>query len=382
MKKRFVAFLLVLVMVLGMLPVSAFAGDGTATPTTGKPDKPTDTDIGGKLDETIVINPVGNGSSGTVTPPDISEMTIWVGCKTGNEGTRVPLADVKGTEKEENGKYTISIDQQKLCEYWDRNYAFCGKHSVNEITRTEFVWSKNASNTWTLDDTTPCRVELYSSTSSAKPSETAPEASRLPTIKFLCPSGCDHDASYLHPNETSMFSAGTRTDTTLEIVWNMDEILQAYQNSLTSNHLSTKNHQWRTVNGKSIDSLTLNWDTVEGAWTSPVLELNAYVQPVPSAPSATLTYDANGSNVKNMPKPVTQTLELPNKVTVFTLSNKIPERIGYKFLGWATSADATTVPTYTAEKLQAGEKLTLHTGNPTVTLYAIWEKDAPRRAHG
>ena len=377
MKKRFVAFLLVLVMVLGMLPVSAFAGDGTATPTTGKPDKPTDTDIGGKLDETIVINPVGNGSSGTVTPPDISEMTIWVGCKTGNEGTRVPLADVKGTEKEENGKYTISIDQQKLCEYWDRNYAFCGKHSVNEITRTEFVWSKNASNTWTLDDTTPCRVELYSSTSSAKPSETAPEASRLPTIKFLCPSGCDHDASYLHPNETSMFSAGTRTDTTLEIVWNMDEILQAYQNSLTSNHLSTKNHQWRTVNGKSIDSLTLNWDTVEGAWTSPVLELNAYVQPVPSAPSATLTYDANGSNVKNMPKPVTQTLELPNKVTVFTLSNKIPERIGYKFLGWATSADATTVPTYTAEKLQAGEKLTLHTGNPTVTLYAIWEKDAP-----
>ncbi len=376
MKKRFVAFLLVLIMVLGMLPVSAFAADGTATPTTGKPDKPTDTDIGGKLDETIVINPVGNGSSGTVTPPDISKMTIWVGCKTGNEGTRVPLADVKGTEKEENGKYTISIDQQKLCEYWDRNYASCGKHSVNEITRTEFVWSKNASNTWTLlDDTIPCRVELYSSTSSAKPSETAPEAKRLPTIKFLCTSGCDHNASYLHPNETSMFSAGTRTDTTLEIVWNMDEILQAYQNSLTSNHLSTKNHQWRTDDGKSIDSLTLNWDKVEGAWTSPVLELNAYVQPVPSAPSATLTYDANGSNVKNMPEPVTQTLEFPNKVTVFTLSNMIPERIGYKFLGWATSADATTVPTYTAEKLQAGEKLTLHTGNPTVTLYAIWEKN-------
>ena len=89
---------------------------------------------------------------------------------------------------------------------------------------------------------------------------------------------------------------------------------------------------------------------------------------------ATLTYAPNGSNVKNMPESVTQTLELPDKVTVFTLSNKIPERIGYKFLGWATGADATTVPTYTAEKLKAGEKLTLHTGNPTVTLYAIWEE--------
>ena len=89
---------------------------------------------------------------------------------------------------------------------------------------------------------------------------------------------------------------------------------------------------------------------------------------------ATLTYAPNGSNVTNMPESVTQTLELPNKVTVFTLSDKIPERIGYKFLGWATGADATTVPTYTAEKLKAGEKLTLHTGNPTVTLYAIWEE--------
>ena len=165
---------------------------------------------------------VKSTASSTVTPPDISEMTIWVGCRTGNEGKSVPLADVKGTEKEENGKYTISIDQQKLCEYWDRNYDSCGKHSVNEITRTEFVWSKNESNTWTLDDASRCRVELYSSTSSAKPSETAPEARRLPSIKFICQSGCDHDASYLHPNETSMFSAGTRTDTTLEIVWNMD----------------------------------------------------------------------------------------------------------------------------------------------------------------
>lgn len=32
MKKRFVAFLLVLIMVLGMLPVSAFAADGDVSP--------------------------------------------------------------------------------------------------------------------------------------------------------------------------------------------------------------------------------------------------------------------------------------------------------------------------------------------------------------
>ena len=89
---------------------------------------------------------------------------------------------------------------------------------------------------------------------------------------------------------------------------------------------------------------------------------------------STLTYEANGSNVKNMPKPVTQTLELPNKVTQFILSNKIPERIGYTFLGWNVSPDAEAVPSYTAEDIKAGKELKLTTGNTSMTLYAIWEE--------
>lgn len=274
MKKRLVAFLLVLIMMLGMLPVSVFAEN---------------VDVGSN---DTVINPVDNGSSGTVTPPDISQVKIWYSCDTGNEGARMPLSRVmKDNPTLTADKYIVEIDETKLCAILNQTSDH-GEHSVKQINYLGtggIFWTRNASGEWDSNFNSEyqlaARVELYSSTSSAKPSETAPEASRLPTIKFLCPSGCDHDASYLHPNETSMFSAGTRTDTTLEIVWNMDEILQAYQNSLTSNHLSTKNHQWRTVNGKSIDSLTLNWDPVEGAWTSPVLELNAYVQPVPVRPA-------------------------------------------------------------------------------------------------
>ena len=89
---------------------------------------------------------------------------------------------------------------------------------------------------------------------------------------------------------------------------------------------------------------------------------------------STLTYDPNGSNVKNMPNSVTQTLELPGKVTQFILSNKIPERIGYTFLGWNVSPDAEAVPSYTAEDIKAGKELKLTTGNTSMTLYAIWEE--------
>ena len=93
----------------------------------------------------------------------------------------------------------------------------------------------------------------------------------------------------------------------------------------------------------------------------------------------TLTYDANapeGVTVRNMPDPlkVTQTLDAGG-TTTFNLSENIPERDGYVFIGW-TSDKTQPVPTipveWKTENNGANWKTT--TGYPGYTLYAVWQK--------
>jgi len=71
----------------------------------------------------------------------------------------------------------------------------------------------------------------------------------------------------------------------------------------------------------------------------------------------TLTYDANGGTNA----PVSQTGQYN---TAVTLSESVPEREGYDFTGWATSA--TGSPSY-----QPGSSYTV---TKNQTLYAVWEK--------
>ena len=73
----------------------------------------------------------------------------------------------------------------------------------------------------------------------------------------------------------------------------------------------------------------------------------------------TISYDANGG----INKPENQTRQ---EGTIINLSDVIPSRDGYKFLGWSTNSNAMT-PTY-----QAGAAFS-EDGN--ITLYAIWEKE-------
>lgn len=76
----------------------------------------------------------------------------------------------------------------------------------------------------------------------------------------------------------------------------------------------------------------------------------------------TISYNANGGSGA----PAAQ-----SKVqgTALTLSSTKPTRSGYTFLGWATSAKATTA-TYTA-----GAK---YTTDKSVNLYAVWKSNAPK----
>ena len=78
----------------------------------------------------------------------------------------------------------------------------------------------------------------------------------------------------------------------------------------------------------------------------------------------TITYDANGGSNA----PVNQT-HLYNSTS--TLSQGVPTRHGYTFLGWATSSTATTAQyasgaSYTNDSFEDGD---------VVTLYAVWEED-------
>ena len=84
-----------------------------------------------------------------------------------------------------------------------------------------------------------------------------------------------------------------------------------------------------------------------------------------------LRYDANGGT--GAPDSQTRTASHPtvNQVT-FTVPNQTPTKEGYTFKGWADSATATT-----AQYQPGGTIAVKHTDSPK-TVYAVWEESAPQ----
>lgn len=75
-----------------------------------------------------------------------------------------------------------------------------------------------------------------------------------------------------------------------------------------------------------------------------------------------LGYDAN--NGTNAPDGSSAEIVAGNSAT-FTISNSVPTRTGYDFLGWATDKDATS------EEYSSGGSITI---SSNTTLYAVWKK--------
>lgn len=110
----------------------------------------------------------------------------------------------------------------------------------------------------------------------------------------------------------------------------------------------------------------LGWSTNQNA-TSPTYGIvSTFYAPVGrtstlyavwAAQTYTISYNANGGS--GAPSPQTKT----HGVTL-TLSSTKPTRVGYEFLGWATS------PTATSATYSAGGS---YTNNGTATLYAVWK---------
>lgn len=136
-----------------------------------------------------------------------------------------------------------------------------------------------------------------------------------------------------------------------------------------------------TVDGKVTDKTTAyiysrnlegardSWSTPSSSHTGPsTFSLHLYLSNYPKGnyekkTTYSLIYDKNTTDtVTNMP--TNQTTTVAADGVQFTVSDKIPVRSGYTFMGWQTS-DGTKV----------GPKVGVTKENPSITIYAIWEKN-------
>ena len=83
-----------------------------------------------------------------------------------------------------------------------------------------------------------------------------------------------------------------------------------------------------------------------------------------------MTYDANGGTGA----PAQQTATTAEGSYTFTVPSGSPTWGSYKFLGWSRTQYSRTCTDADVE-YRAGDTITLQEANPTLTLYACWEKD-------
>ena len=82
----------------------------------------------------------------------------------------------------------------------------------------------------------------------------------------------------------------------------------------------------------------------------------------------TLTYDANGGVLTGASS---ETKTTKNTSYTFKVTDAIPTRDGYTFLGWAKDKNAT------AATFVAGNNYTMTSANTSETLYAVWQAEEP-----
>ncbi len=111
----------------------------------------------------------------------------------------------------------------------------------------------------------------------------------------------------------------------------------------------------------------VSWNTVRAGGGTSYLsgatysaDANLYLYAQWTAKTYTVTYNANGTGVTNMPS----STPIKTHGVVFTLSSMVPLRTGYTFKGWAVS-NTSVIADYAA-----GADYTL---NENLILYAVWE---------
>ena len=315
MKKRFVAFLLVLIMVLGMLPVSAMAADDVS---------PQALNTGHEIDVRFTVLYVGD--------------EFRIGYNTGaSEQTKFVCQYSTPHSDTAYSNHTIAISDIKAAA--DRATVNSGYQIVG--------WSKEANanpTTWPLNraGTTACNKgnTIYLVAKNPNPTPT------MYTYHLI------HEFNYV---------GGTRWDITATTA------AESYQLDVNKGKPTRNGYSFAGWADKANaaaakyfggEQITLTKDspskTIYAVWM-PVFELR---------------YDANGGTGAPASQTYTALSPTSNQVT-FTVPDQTPTKADYTFKGWADSAAATTA------QYQPGGPIAVKHENSPKTVYAVWEGSDP-----
>lgn len=387
MKKRLVAFLLVLIMVLGMLPVSAMAA-GSVVTARGSAENPI-----------RIYENSGNKA------------------ETSNGSVQVPV----GETVTDSGVLTFSTYSAiEGVQVSTGGFTYCDITSSNEnVVKATGVWNGgvltinfqgvgNGTARITVDYTCTCSKGaaangylIYNVTvgdgGSTDPSEkpnapTAsdigafPDAGKAVLLHCVDAGARGHDATASSLNKVQNgYSVGEVVEnpgtyynvdggkiTKEQFPWmcvvtvhaapfielynsNFSERYGVHKLAGTSNATATLHWFWHNTYG---------WQYLE----NPPIQFN--ITRDTSEKTYTLNYYKNTTDtVTNMPEPNPQTEKSNTGMVTFTVSSAIPAREGYNFLGWNGKPDATE-PT-----VMPGNTIT--TPRETTNLYAVWESKTP-----
>lgn len=389
MKKRLIAFLLVLIMVLGMLPVSAMAA-GSVVTARGSAENPIRIyENSGNKAETSngsVQVPVGETvtdsgvltfstysaiegvqvSTGGFTYCDITSSNENVVKATGGWNGGVLTINFQGVG---NGTAKITVDYTCTC-------------SKNAVANGLLIYNVTVGDGGSTDPSGKPNAPTASDIGAF------PDAGKAVLLHCVDAGARGHDATASSLNKVQNgYSVGEVVEnpgtyynvdggkiTKEQFPWmcvvtvhaapfielynsNFSESYGVHKLAGTSNATATLHWFWHNTYG---------WQYLE----NPPIQFN--ITRDTSEKTYTLNYYKNTTDtvtVTNMPEPNPQTEKSNTGMVTFTVSSAIPAREGYNFLGWNGKPDATE-PT-----VMPGNTIT--TPRETTNLYAVWQSNTP-----
>lgn len=386
MKKRLVAFLLVLIMVLGMLPVSAMAAGSVVT-------------ARGSAENPIRIYE----NSGNQAETSNGSVQVPVGETVTDSGvlTFSTYSAIEGVQVSKSGVYCVVTSSN------ENVVKATGSWSGGVLT-INFLGVGNGTAKITVDYTCTCSKNavangllIYNVTvgdggstdPSGKPNAPTasdigafPDAGKAVLLHCVDAGVRGHDATASSLNKVQNgYSVGEVVEnpgtyynvdggkiTKEQFPWmcvvtvhaapfielynsNFSERYGVHKLAGTSNATATLHWFWHNTYG---------WQYLE----NPPIQFN--ITRDTSEKTYTLNYYKNTTDtVTNMPEPNPQTEKSNTGMVTFTVSSAIPAREGYNFLGWNGKPDATE-PT-----VMPGNTIT--TPRETTNLYAVWQSNTP-----
>ena len=318
MKKRLVAFLLVLIMVLGMLPVSAFAADDG-------------------------VSPQALESNETQT---IKYQILYV-----------------GDEFNIGYNYGVSVNKTYTCQYSTGHSGFNHSILISEFRNVgvpalngqldsgyEFVgWAKEAKENPTIYDFNVAGTTATQTTYTIY--LVAKKTNPTPTYMY-----------YLYYKYNDGTDSTWLTDVT-------DRPTAATTFTFNVNRAKLTRSGYDHIGwADKADAVTAKYtggDPIVLTKDNPTKTIYAIWMPF-----FELKYDANGGTGAAASQTRTAAHPTVNRVT-FTVPNQTPSKEGYTFKGWADSSTATTA------QYQPGDTVDVKHENSPKTVYAVWEGSDP-----